>query len=75
MKFVVEDKHIVLSVTNTFGSMPAEVDGELVTTKDDESGNHDIGLKNVKEIVEKYDGMYSVKYDDEWFFVAILIPR
>lgn len=75
MKFVVEDKHVVLSVTNTFGSMPAEIDGELVTTKDNESGNHGIGLKNVKEIVEKYDGIYTVNFDEEWFFVAILIPR
>lgn len=74
MKFVVDERHTVLSVTNTFGDKPSEMNGELVTSKDDEPRNHGVGLKNVKEIVEKYDGMYTVEYDDEWFFVAILIP-
>ena len=75
MKFVVDENHVVLSVTNTFGDKPSEMNGELVTSKDDELGNHGIGLKNVKEIVEKYDGGCTVNYDDEWFFVAILIHR
>ena len=75
MKFVVDEKHIVLSVTNTFADKPSEMNGELVTSKNDELGNHGIGIKNVKEIVEKYDGGCTVNYDDEWFFVAILIHR
>ena len=75
MKFVVDERHIVLSVTNTFADKPSEMDGELVTSKDDELGNHGVGLKNVREIVEKYDGCCTVNFDEEWFFVAILIPR
>lgn len=75
MKFVVDERHIVLSVTNTFADKPSEMDGELVTSKDDELGNHGVGLKNVREIVEKYDGCCTVNFDDEWFFVAILIHR
>lgn len=75
MKFVVDERHIVLSVTNTFADKPSEMDGELVTSKDDELGNHGVGLKNVRDIVEKYDGCCTVNFDEEWFFVAILIPR
>ena len=75
MKFVVDERHIVLSVTNTFADKPSEMDGELVTSKDDELGNHGVGLKNVREIVEKYDSCCTVNFDDEWFFVAILIHR
>lgn len=75
VKFVVDDKDVVLSVTNTIGSKPSEIEGELISTKNNEMGEHGIGLKNVREIVEKYHGSYSVNYDEEWFFVAILIPR
>ena len=33
VKFEVDDKDVVLSVTNTFGDKPSEIEGELISSK------------------------------------------
>lgn len=73
VKFVIEDNQIILSVKNTLADIPKEMDGELITSKDTQSEEHGIGLKNVKEVVEKYHGRYVVNFDDKWFSFSMII--
>lgn len=49
-----------------------EVKGQLLTDKS-EKNRHGFGLMNVREIVEKYDGMMDVSYTKDVFRVVILI--
>ena len=73
MKFVKEEHQIVLSVTNTFSGKPVIVGKRYITTKNEEADRHGIGLENIKETVEKYDGSCVIKHDKNNFKVAILI--
>lgn len=46
--------------------------GLPVTSKDDKE-SHGIGLKNVKDIVKKYDGLFSVSTQDDLFKTEIIL--
>lgn len=74
MKFVVDDKDVVLSIENTHENVIKVQEGDLVTTKLSDTTEHGIGLKNVKEVVEKYHGKYLLDYDEHYFKVTIIIP-
>lgn len=74
MKFVIEDGQIILSINNSFSDMPVSVEGELISTKDNNEGSHGIGMKNVTEVIEKYQGRYVIDYDEQWFTISMIIP-
>lgn len=74
MKFVIEDNQIILSVKNSNAELPTQVDGKIVTSKTDHPGEHGIGLKNVEEVVEKYNGAYVIDFDNELFSISMMIP-
>lgn len=74
LKFVIDDNQIILSVKNTISAMPVSVDGELVSSKNDEEESHGIGMKNIVEVIEKYSGRYVIDYDEQWFFISMIIP-
>lgn len=45
----------------------------LETSKDD-TDNHGIGMKQIKEITEKYDGIVDIYEENEMFCVNVMIP-
>ena len=73
LKFVKEGHQIIISVTNIFTKKPLIVENKFVTTKAEDTDMHGIGLQNIKEAVEKYNGSCVIKHDDNHFKVAILI--
>lgn len=46
---------------------------QIITTKED-SEKHGLGLKNVAEIVEKYQGQYHIEGKDKIFTIQIIFP-
>lgn len=46
---------------------------EIQTTKPDKS-RHGYGIKNVKNIVRKYGGEYSIQVRDGMFCFSIIVP-
>lgn len=74
MKFVIEDNQIILSVKNSIADLPTQVDGKIVTSKTEHPEEHGIGLKNVEEVVEKYNGGYVIDFDNELFSISMMIP-
>ena len=74
MKFVIEDKQIILSVKNAIAELPTQVDGKIVTSKSEQPEEHGIGLKNVEEAIEKYNGGYVIDFDSELFSISMMIP-
>ena len=75
IKFVIEEGKTVLSVKNTFERKPNEVSGKLLTTKTDKMEEHGIGLKNVRGVVEKNNGIEVIDFDEKWFSVSIVFPK
>ena len=47
---------------------------ELNTTKEDKH-SHGVGLKSVREIIEKHDGIFNITQNDEWFTVEIMLLK
>lgn len=62
-----EKAYIVVSVGNTVCSSVLEDNSELKTTKSDKI-NHGIGLSTVKEICQKYDGIFQASEKDGMFY-------
>lgn len=63
---------LYIQIKNNHHEKIREKNGSFLTTKTN-GKNHGIGLKNVKRIVEKYQGEMTVDYDKSWFSVEILL--
>lgn len=75
LKFVLEEEFMVLSVKNTYEHEIICKDGQIQTSKRDDAEEHGIGIKNIKETVEKYDGRCVIKHDENEFNFSIIIPN
>lgn len=62
---------IRLTVQNTYDGELVTDEGRLVTGK--KTDNHGWGLSNVKNAVEKYNGILKVDYTDSTFTVKVLV--
>ena len=75
LKFVIEGEQVILSVINTFSKEPVMSENKFLTTKTEDADRHGIGLENIKDTVEKYDGSCVIRHDEKNFKVAILISN
>lgn len=64
---------ISVCVENYFTGKPEIEDGLPVSVKDN-SRYHGFGLKSIKMIVEKYEGVFSYQIKDDLFRISILFP-
>lgn len=54
------------------GNIKTDKNGKLMTSKED-SNNHGYGSKNISSIIEKYDGIIKIFYDERVFKLNITI--
>lgn len=71
-KFTMENGQIVISVANTYVDNPIIVNGSYQTSKEDAS-MHGMGIRNVKEVVDKYGGTCVIKHDNKFFRFVVFI--
>lgn len=74
LKFVKENKQIVISVINSFAEEPVMIGTDYQTSKEDVF-RHGVGIYNVKETVSKYNGSCVIKHSDNLFKFVIVIPE
>ena len=74
LKFIQEGDDIIISVKNTYNGKIEIKDGEVQTSKLYESDEHGIGVKNIIDVIEKYQGSYVIQNDKEEFYFSILLP-
>lgn len=74
LQFVIEENLIVLSVKNTCSHSIIYSGNEIKTSKKDEPEMHGIGIKNIIQTVEKYNGEYVIKNEDNEFSFSLIIP-
>lgn len=60
--------YIVINLKNNLPNPIVIADGTIKSTKERHKG---LGLKIVKEIVERHDGCLDYEYDEQWFTVKI----
>lgn len=63
----------VLKIYNTKEGEIKKLDNRILTTKEDVE-YHGIGLKSIKDIINKYNAKLSLKYDEFSFNVTIIFP-
>ena len=70
MKITINKKkeYVMIEVSNKIDKSVLENNGELKSTKK-ETGKHGLGIKSVKNVVEKCNGLYDF-YEDSGFFIA-----
>lgn len=75
IKIVNENSNFIISVKNPYVEKIIYKDEAILTTKKNDAKNHGIGLKNIKQIVEKYEGILSIDVEDTEFYISIVIPQ
>lgn len=74
-KFVCEDGMIKIGVKNTFNHPIIYENGEMKSTKFIKAEEHGVGIRNMIEAIEKYNGSYVIKEDGQEFCFSIVIPE
>ena len=70
-----EERQIILSVINNYAYEPVQQGGVYRTSKTEEPEMHGIGIENIKDTVEKYNGTYAIKCEEGQFKFSILLPK
>lgn len=74
LKFIHEKDKTVISVKNTYNGEIVIRDGEIQTSKE-EVDEHGIGIKNIIDVITKYQGSYAIQNNENEFYFSIIIPH
>lgn len=69
---VTENGYFTYEITNAKKNTITSLHGQLQSDKED-SASHGLGLSNVREMVEKYNGTLDISYTEDSFTVTVLI--
>lgn len=70
-----QNSFVVVRVENYFDShLQTDNEGNLRTTKHDQR-NHGFGVKSIRHIAEQYGGELTIRTEDHWFVLTILLPQ
>lgn len=74
IKIKIKKKNLLLyiEIANALEEMPKQIQKEFVSNKKD-NGLHGYGMKNIRDIVEQYNGMFQCKSQEDRFEVVITI--
>ncbi len=67
-----EKSMLFITVKNTYNGIINKSNGTMLSIKKDIE-NHGYGLKNIENVVEKYNGNFNISYNDNMFSVNILL--
>ncbi|MGN0447567.1 MAG: sensor histidine kinase [Acutalibacteraceae bacterium] len=70
-----KESFVFFKVTNTCLENPFNSKKELVSTKNDPTGLHGYGVKNIKKTAESYGGTVKSEYVDGVFISVAMIPN
>ena len=66
-------QYLSIKVENTYdGQLTTDKNGNILSSKKDKK-NHGIGIHNIKEIVNKYDGRYKVEMTEDIYCVTVFL--
>lgn len=73
MKAKTTEQLFYLEIRNPMKGKLQQVNNRIVTTKEKKDG-HGVGLQNVYEIIEKYQGAYQIETTDQEYAIKIMFP-
>lgn len=72
LKIAYDRNRIVISIKNNYVNSIRYLNGEIATTKSD-SKDHGYGLKNIREVVKKYNGHIEIDHANNIFCVNLIM--
>ncbi len=67
------EQYLSITVENSYdGNLSLDKNGKIITQKNDKK-NHGIGIRNVKEIVENYEGSYETDISNNIYRVKVIL--
>ena len=72
LKIKYDKGRLMIQADNPYKGEIIEENGKILTTSDDKE-NHGIGLHSIKKLIQKYDGIMNIDYNDNIFSVSLLI--
>lgn len=75
LKAVIEDGQLIVAVQNSINKSPVKEEHLFLTTKKEALQEHGYGIKNIIEVVHKYDGQYVIDYDEQEFLFSIIFSQ
>ena len=73
LKLIREKQQLVLSIQNPVSGEVLIRDNQICTSKEDRK-NHGIGLENVQMVLDKYQGIGMMRYEEGEFHYTAAIP-
>ena len=71
-----QNQFTVVRIENYYDSrLKKDADGNLRTTKRDDRHRHGFGVKSIRHIAQQYGGEVTIRTEDHWFVLTVLIPR
>lgn len=67
------DKYLNIEIENTMRGVLVLDENGLPQTSQKDKRNHGLGLRNVKRVVEKYNGTYDIRIEKETFITEIYL--
>lgn len=74
LKFVDEGDYTIIAVKNTMHKEVEFINGKYQTSKDN-AIEHGVGIENIADTIEKYNGSYIIKQFENYFNFTIIIPN
>ena len=74
MKFMKANDSTVISVRNPYEGELIITDGEIQTSKKHETAEHGVGIKNIIDVIERYQGSYVMRNNGNEFYFSVVIP-
>lgn len=65
--------YLFIEISNPTVFNPIDEDGKLKTSKEDKQ-KHGFGIKSIKSVVDKYNGILSYEYNKGKFILSIMLP-
>ena len=71
-----QNSFTVVRVENYYDSrLKKDAEGNLRTTKRDDQHRHGFGVKSIRHIAQQYGGEVTIRTNDHWFVLTVLLPR
>lgn len=67
--------YLEITMKNNHSEKIRTVGCNFISTKNEETSFHGIGIKNVRMAIEKLNGQFDIHYTDDTFSVSIMIPN
>ena len=67
-----KDNFLILTVENGYALEPIIKNEDFVTRKKDRE-NHALGMRSIRHVAEKYNGIVSNSYENNWFKAVVML--